>query len=81
MTALAGGAALGWIVWYLIRLRRTINKCDWLVCPKCDHDLRGLAGNPVTCPECGRVWTYRQIELSWELVVGRRKRSGSDEEP
>ena len=43
-----------------------------LRCPQCDYSLRGLAGNIVTCPECGllcdiaRMVTSRWIGPWWE---------------
>lgn len=47
-------------------------------CIHCDYDLRGLAGDPVRCPECGeyslwsdsatRMW-YRGAEAGWRGVI------------
>ena len=51
---------------YGVRTRRKLNRHAWLLCPTCEHDLRGLEGDPLICPECGREWTAEQIRRSWE---------------
>lgn len=58
-----------------VRVRRNIDAHEWMLCPKCEHDLRGLEADPLICPECGRGWTAEQIQRSWNLLV-RRKSSG-----
>lgn len=36
-------------------------------CPMCEYNLRGLRGDPVTCPECGGQFSVRKlIECRWE---------------
>jgi|GEM_PF-1442470 len=52
------------IHWF--RTRRKLNRHDWLLCPRCEHDLRGLETDPLICPECGREWTVEQVRRSWE---------------
>ncbi len=40
---------------------------DGLVCPACDYSLRGLAGDVVSCPECGAVCdVLRLIAERWD---------------
>ena len=68
---------MAWFGWYTSRVRRRLAACDWRLFPKCSQDLSGLGGDPWKCPECGREWTRRQIELSWEKIVGRRTRANS----
>ena len=70
----------------LRRIRCRLDEYDWMLCPKCEQDLRGLDDEPFACPECGRVWTTRQIRLSWEKIAGRRKKPAGarlyqDQEP
>jgi len=51
---------------YSVRIRRKLGRHDWLLCPECEHDLRGLEDDPLICPECGCEWTVEQIHSSWE---------------
>ncbi|MCH6550701.1 MAG: hypothetical protein IH804_01640 [Planctomycetes bacterium] len=36
-----------------------------LTCPQCDYSLQGLAGDLVTCPECGTTSDLPKLILRW----------------
>ncbi len=36
-----------------------------LTCPQCDYSLQGLAGDLVTCPECGTTCDLPKLILRW----------------
>jgi len=52
-----------------VRARRRLDAHEWMLCPKCNHDLRGLEDDPLICPECGREWSTNQIWTSWEMFI------------
>jgi len=58
-----------------LRYRRNLNAHEWLLCPRCEHDLRGLETDPLICPECGREWSAEQILRSWEMFTKRKPTS------
>jgi hypothetical protein len=42
-----------------------------LYCPGCGYNLRGLPGDPIRCPECGRMCPLREVELPAAMIKRR----------
>ena len=53
---------------FTARMRRKLGRHDGMLCPECEHDLRGLEDDPLTCPECGRRWTVERVRGSWAQI-------------
>ncbi len=43
---------------------RIVKEHDFLICPQCRFDLRGLS-DPGRCPECGRTYSKNDLERTW----------------
>ncbi|MBN2447614.1 MAG: hypothetical protein JXO22_12850, partial [Phycisphaerae bacterium] len=43
------------------------------LCLHCGYDLRGLTGDPLTCPECGQDTPVFGYELAWQETMRRRR--------
>jgi hypothetical protein len=45
------------------RMRQRAARVGYRLCPECVYPLEGDAG---TCPECGRVFTIKELEFLWK---------------
>jgi len=61
-----------WALWPLWsrQERKTLEDQGYLICPKCEYDLRGTGPNGV-CPECGFEYTQDLLRGVWTRAVSR----------
>ncbi len=52
----------------LIRLGRTVKRCDKILCTKCAYDMRGLTDID-SCPECGKNWQKDYAVRQWSVFL------------
>lgn len=46
----------------------------WMRCPDCGHDLADLIPERRgACPECGRLWSHRELPVEWARKTKRRE--------
>lgn len=45
-----------------------LKRVDYKVCPGCSYDMTTLDGEPLTCPECGRVTGSDERKAIWQSV-------------
>ena len=45
-----------------------------LYCPNCEYNLRGLSGDPVRCPECGKASMRKELDYAPRMVERRTRK-------